>query len=147
MLLGLDWVESMMYLFFACHLFILFFMHMYPFFSLHLFWVVIPCFCFSPSRSLSDRLRMEPKCKSTPSRNHLRSKTSSDPTPTHIRFCDEKAHKDFSENFSKHGIHLECHVILSNFSDTALPSFIHTQGWESLCEIPVSCPIVVLQEL
>ena len=79
--------------------------------------------------------------------NPLHSGTSSsDPTPTHIRFCDEKAHKDFSKNFSKRGIHLECHVILSGFFNTALPNVIHTRGWESLYEIPVSCPIVILQE-
>ena len=109
-----------------------FFMHTYPFFSCWYF-VVIVFFCFSPSLSFSDRLRMAPKCKSTSSRNPLRSGTSSsDPTPIHVQFRDEKAHKDFSENFSKHGVHSEHHVILSDFSNTTLPIVIHSRGWESL---------------
>ena len=91
---------------------------------------------------------MAPKRKSTPSRNLLCSSTSSsDPTPTHVRFCDRKAHQDFLENFSKHGIHLERRVVLSDFSDIALPTVIHSQVWESLCEIPVRCPTVIMKEL
>ena len=45
---------------------------------------------------------MTPKCKSTPSQNPLRSgaSSSSDPTPSHLRFHDEDARKDSSENFS-----------------------------------------------
>ena len=45
---------------------------------------------------------MAPKCKSTPSQNPLRSGASSsfDPTPSHLRFHDEDARKDSSENFS-----------------------------------------------
>ena len=79
--------------------------------------------------SLLDSLRTAPKRKSTPSRNPLRFGTSSsDPTPLHVRFRDEKAHKDFSENFSKRGIHSECHVVLSNFSDIALSTVIHSRG-------------------
>ena len=37
-------------------------------------------------------------------------------------------------------------MILSDFSDTPLPDVIHTRGWESLCEIPLRCPIVFIQE-
>ena len=61
---------------------------------------------FSLSLSLSDTLRMAPKRKTTPSWNpfHFEA-SSSNPTPLSIRFYDEKAHQDFSENFSKHGIH------------------------------------------
>ena len=46
---------------------------------------------------------MVPKRKSAPSQNPLRSKasSSSDPTPSHIRFHDEDARKDFLENFSR----------------------------------------------
>ena len=46
---------------------------------------------------------MAPKRKLAPSQNPLRSKTSSssDPTPSNIRFHDEDARKDFSENFSR----------------------------------------------
>ena len=37
-------------------------------------------------------------------------------------------------------------MILSDFFDTTLPSIIHSQEWESLCEIRVSCPTVIIQE-
>ena len=48
---------------------------------------------------------MTPKCKFILSRNPFHSETSSssspsDPTPSHVRFRDEKAKSDFSENFS-----------------------------------------------
>ena len=44
---------------------------------------------------------MAPKGKYTPSQNPLRSRASSyDPTPSHVRFYDEKAKLDFLENFS-----------------------------------------------
>ena len=80
--------------------------------------------------SLSDRLRMAPKCKSTPSWNPLCFGTfSSDLTPTHVWFCDGKAHQDFLENFSKRGVHPERHVVLSDFADTTLPDVIHSRGW------------------
>ena len=104
-------------------------------------WLVLFCLSFS----LSDSLHMAPKCKTTPSWNPLRSGASSfDFTPLHVRFCDEKASQDFSENFSKRGIHSERHVILLDFSDTTLPILIHSQGWESLCEILVSYPSVTI---
>ena len=125
-----------------------FFMHTYPFFSIFLVLCCEGAFLFvSLSLSLSDSLCMAPKCKSTLSRNPLRSGTSSfDPTPLHIRFRDEMACKGFSKNFSNCGIHLERHMVLSNFSDTALPTVIYSRGWESLCEIPMRCPTVIIQE-
>ena len=68
--------------------------------------------------------------KSTPTRNPPSSRSSSfDPIPPlHVRFHDEKAQKDFLENFQKRGVHLECHVILSYFSDTPLLADIQTGG-------------------
>ena len=86
------------------------FLHVSPFPSLFL---ALVCF-------------MAPKCKSTPSRNPLRSGASSssspsDPTPSHVRFRDDKARKDFSKNFSRRGIHSERQVVLTDFSDTDLP--------------------------
>ena len=89
-----------------------------------------------------------PKRKSTPTRNLLCSgaSSSSDPTLTHIRFRDDDAFKAFSENFSRRGIHLERQVILTDFADTDLPSVIHSRGWESLCDVPVTCPLVLIQE-
>ena len=41
---------------------------------------------------------------------------------------------------------MECQVILSDFSDTDLPTFIYSRGWGSLCDIPVSCPFMIIQE-
>ena len=114
-------------------------------------------FCFSISLSISffvslsfsfsDSLRMAPNHKTTPYRNPLYFRaSSSDSTPLHVRFYDEKARQDFSENFYKCGIHLERHVILSDFSDTTISIIIYRQGWESLWKIPVSCPSVIIQE-
>ena len=91
---------------------------------------------------------MAPKRKSTPAWNPLHSGASSsfDPTLSHIRFCDDDAFKAFSENFSRWGIHSERQVILSDFADTNLPFVIHNRGWESLCDIPVTYPLVLIQE-
>ena len=91
---------------------------------------------------------MAPKHKSTPSWNplHFGTSTSSDPTPSHVRFYDEKAKSDFFENFSRWGVHLESQVILSNFSDIDLPTVIHSRGWESVCDVPIICPSVLIQE-
>ena len=123
-------------------------MHKYPFFSIFFF---LGCYCvfyLSLSLSLLDRLRMALKHKSTPTRNPFRfeSSSSTDLPPLHVWFRDEKARQDFSKNFPKCGVHPECHVILSDFANTALPDVIHTQGWESLCEIPLRCPIVFIRE-
>ena len=91
---------------------------------------------------------MAPKCKSTPTRNPLRSDASFsiDPSPSNVQFRDDDGFKAFSENFSRRGIHLERQVILSDFADIDLPSIIHSRGWESLCDIPVTCPLVLIQE-
>ena len=91
---------------------------------------------------------MAPKRKSTPSQNPLRFKasTSSDPTSSSIQFRDEKARQDFSKNFSRRDIHSECQVILSDFSDIDLPTVIYSRGWESLYDVPVTCPSVQIQE-
>ena len=89
---------------------------------------------------------MAPKRKSAPSQNPLHSgaSTSFDPTPSHIRFHDKDVHKAFSENFSQCGIHSERRVILADFVDTDLLDVIHSQGWESLCDVPVTCPSVLI---
>ena len=122
-------------------------MYTYPFFSIFWYSVVMVLFCLSPSLPFLDSLSMAPKRKPTPSQNPLRSRaSSSNPTPFHIQFCDEKGCQDFLENFSKRGIHSERYVILPHFSDITLPTFIHSQGWESLCEILVSCPTMIIYE-
>ena len=91
---------------------------------------------------------MTPKRKSTPSQNPLHSGApiSSNPTRSHIRFHDKNARKAFLEKFSLRGIHSECQVILANFADTDLPDVIHSRGSESLCDVPVTCPSVLIQE-
>ena len=91
---------------------------------------------------------MTPKCKSTPTRNPLHSgaSSSSDPTLSHIQFCDDDAFKAFLENFSRRGIHSERQVILMNFANTDLPSVIHSRGWESLCDVLITYPLMLIQE-
>ena len=37
-------------------------------------------------------------------------------------------------------------VILADFVDTDLPTVIQSQGWESLCDVLVTCPLVLIQE-
>ena len=72
------------------------------------------------------------------------SSSSNPPVPFHIRFHDEKAKTDLFENFQNRGVHLECQVILSDFSDTAVPEVIWTRGWESLYGKPDKCPVVFI---
>ena len=91
---------------------------------------------------------MAPKRKSTLSQNPLRSEafSSTDPTPFSVQFHDEKAKSDFFENFSRRGIHSERQVILLDFSNTDLPTAIYSRGWKSLCDVPVTCPSMLIQE-
>ena len=64
---------------------------------------------FYVSLFLSVSCIMAPKRKSTSSQNPLHSgvSSSSDPTPSHVWFRDDKARKDFSENFCRRGVHSE----------------------------------------
>ena len=103
-------------------------------------------FSFSPSNSVYDSRVMALKHKSTPARNpfHFGASSSFDPSPFNIRFHDDDAFKAFLENFSRRGIHSERQVILSNFADTDLPSVIHSRGWESLCDVSVTCPLMLM---
>ena len=103
---------------------------------------------FLPLNLFTLVVSMAPKRKSTPARNPLRSDASSstDPSTSNVRFHDDDALKAFSENFSRRGIHSEHQVVLSDFADTDLPSIIHSRGWESLCDVLVTCPLVLIQE-
>ena len=91
---------------------------------------------------------MAPKRKSTSAWNLLSfdAFSSTDPSPSTFWFRDDDAFKAFLKNFSRWGIHSECQVILSDFADTDLPSVIHNRGWESLCDVPVTCPLMLIQE-
>ena len=105
-------------------------------------------FVFSLSLSLSQiDCSMAPKQrKSTPARNPLQGSRTSSSIPSHIQFRDEKAKKDFYENFQNRGIHPEHQVILQDFADTPLPEVILTQDWESLLKISTRCPVMFIQE-
>ena len=89
---------------------------------------------------------MAPKRKSTPPWNPLHSgaSTSSVYAPFSLRFRNDDAHKAFTKNFSRRGIHLECGVILGHFADTDLPTVIHSQEWESFYDELVTCPLVLI---
>ena len=89
---------------------------------------------------------MAPKHKSTSTRNPLHSgaSTSPDHAPLSLRFHNNDAHKAFTKNFSRRGIHSERRVILGHFADTDLPTVIHSQEWESLCDEPVICPLMLI---
>ena len=91
---------------------------------------------------------MAPKRKSTPAQNALRSGASSstDPSPSNVQFRDDDAFRAFSENFSRRGIHSKRQIVLLDFTDTNLPSVIHSRGWESLCDVSVTCPLMLIQE-
>ena len=75
-------------------------------------------------------MSMAPKRKSTPAQNPFHSGASSSFDCAHfsLRFRDDNAHKAFSDNFSRRGVHLERQVILADFADTDLPTIIHS--WE-----------------
>ena len=148
-----DWIGlSPWYNFFCMSHVHAFPMHTYSIFNVlaifEMCWDFSDCLSFSLSFLFTLVVSMAPKRKSTPSQNPLRSgaSSSSDPTPSSIRFHDEDARKDFSENFPQRGVHLECRVTLANFADTDLPNVIHCQGWESLCDVPITCPSILIQE-
>ena len=112
---------------------------------LGLFWfsfLSLPLFLFTLVVS------MAPKHKSTSARNPFHSCASSsfNSALLSLRFRDDDAHKAFSMNFSRWGVHLECQVILADFADTDLPTVIHSREWESLCDIPITYPLVLIQE-
>ena len=149
-LIGLDWAEPMMHISFAFHMFI-HFPCIHTLFSIYLLYLnyfetflivslFLPLFLFTLVVS------MAPKHKSAPSQNPLcsRALSSSGPTPSHIRFCDEDAQKDFSENFSRRGVYSKRQVILANFADTNLSTVIHSQEWELLCDVSVTYPSVLI---
>ena len=131
------------------------FMHTYLTFSIFLYidcvWCFYVCVCVCVCLSLSLSLVyvscvMAPKRKSTPSRNPLcfEASTSSDPTPSHVRFCDDKADRTFRS--SRRAVHSKRPVILSDFSDTDLSTVIHNRSWESLCDGPITCLSMLIQE-
>ena len=149
---GLGWAHDAICS--ACHIF-MHFPCIRTFFSLYLqlllllgSFLIVFFFSFFPLFLFTLVVSMAPKCKSSPTRNPLRSgaSPSSDPSPSNDRFRDDDAFKEFSENFSRQGIYSKHQVVLLDFADTDLPSVIHSRGWESLCDIPVTCSLVLIQE-
>ena len=132
-LVGLDWAEPMMQftLHVTCscisHAYVLHFNMLVIF---ELFQVFLIIFFSLPLLLLTLVVSMAPKHKSTSARNPLRSgaSSSSDLAPISLQFRDDDAHKAFSKNFSRCGIHSECQVILADFADTNLPNVIHSRG-------------------
>ena len=149
-LVGLDWAEPMMQ--FLLHITCSCISHAYVlYFSIYLLY--LNCFeaflivSFFPLSILFTLVvSMAFKRKSTTARNPLHSgvSSSSDSTLLSLRLCDDDAHKAFSENFSRCGIHFERQVILVDIADTDLPTVIHSRGWELLCDVPVTCPLVLI---
>ena len=123
--------------------------HFSSFFILIVFGAFL-CVSLSPFLFLALVFSMAPKRKSGLSWNPLRFEASSssltDSTHSSVWFRDDKACKDFLENFSRWGIHSKCQVVLSDFFDTDLPTVIYSRGWESLCDISVTCPSMIIQE-
>ena len=113
-----------------------------------LFWIFSDYFVSLSLFLLTLVMSMAPKRKSTPARNPLHSgaSSSSNSDPLSLRFHDDDAHKAFSEKFSRHDIHSKRQVILVDIANTDLPTVIHNQGWESLCDVTVTCPLVLIQE-
>ena len=118
-----------------------------------LVWIVLELFWLSlsfPSLFLVTLVvSMAFKRKSIPVWNPLHSgaSTYSDHAPFSLCFHNDDAHKAFTENFSRQGIHSERRVILGHFANTDLPTVIHSWEWESFCDEPVTCPLVLIQEL
>ena len=151
MLVGLDWAKPMMYLLCMSHVHA-FSMHLYVFSHILL---IVNCFgtflivFFSlPLLLVTLVVSIAPKRKYTPARNPLHSgaSSSSNYAPLSLCFRNDDAHKAFTENFSRQGIHSERQVILGHFTDTDLPTVIHSREWESLCDEPITCPFVLIQE-
>ena len=134
-LVGLDWAKPMMFL--LLHVTCSCIFHAYvPLILSILILIFVGTFLFlSLSLSLSLQLAcsMAPKRKFTPSWNALHSgaassSPSADYSPSHVWFSDEKARTDFLEKFSRCGIHSKRQVVLSDFSDTDIPTVIYSRS-------------------
>ena len=136
----MDWVLPMMQFLFACYT--LTHAHALLVSSLSFLSISSALSLFVLSLSIFD---MAPK-KSTSLKNliscHGSSSSSFLSLPIRDQFCDLKSQKDFYENFSDEAIHSEHQVIL----DLPLLNAFSSRGWESLCEKPLRCPSMFIQE-
>ena len=148
--IGLGWAHVVLTSHVTCSCIFHAFVRLFHIFLL--LWIVLELFWLSlsfPSLFLFTLVvSMAPKHKSTPAWNPFHSGASSsfDHAPLPLCFHNDDAQKAFTENFSRRGIHLERQVILGHFADTNLPIVNHSREWESLCDEPVTCPLVLIQE-
>ena len=88
-------------------------MHMYYLFNILVIFELLGTFLIVflslPLLLFTLVMSMAPKRKSTPAQNpfHFGASSSSDFALFSLRFRDDDAHKAFSENFSRQGVHLE----------------------------------------
>ena len=136
-LIGLDWTEPMMQ--FVLHGTCSCISYAYvPSFQYTCFiwiaWDFSDCFSFSPLFLFTIVVSMAPKRKSTPAQNSLRFDASSsfDSASLSLQFCDDDAHKAFSENFSRRDIHSE-HQVIWQTSPTLTFPLSFTVGNGSHC--------------
>ena len=82
--------------------------HIFDIFELFGTFLIVLLF-FLPLNLFTLVVSVAPKRKSTPAQNPLRfgASSSTDPSPSNVRFRDDDSIKAFSENFSKRGIHSE----------------------------------------
>ena len=99
-LVGLDWAELMMLILLHVTCSCIFYAYI-PFFS---YFDIDVVQYSSTSLSLSLSLSLSRIVSQIVSG----ASSSSDSSPLHVRFCDNKARQDFSENFSRRGIHSKC---------------------------------------
>ena len=132
-LVGLDWAEPMM--FFILHVTCSCISHAYVL-SFHIFDIFELLGTFLIVLLFFSTLAQNPLGSSASS--------STDLSPSTVQFRDDEAFKAFLENFSRRGIHSKCQVVLSDFANTDLPSVIHSRGWESLCDVWVTCPLMLI---
>ena len=92
-------------------------MHTYPLFNILVLFELLGTFLIVflslPLFLFTIVVSMAPKRKSTPTQNSLRFDASSsfDSASLSLQFCDDDAHKAFSENFSRRDVHSEHQVI------------------------------------
>ena len=148
-LVGLDWAKPMMQFLLhvtcscICHAYVLYFSIYLSYLNCFGTFLIISFFPLSFLFTLVVSMALKRKFTLAWNPLHFGASSSSDFAPLSLRFRDIDAHKAFSENFSRRSIHSECQM---DFADTDLPTVIHSRGWESLCDIPVTCPLVLIQE-
>ena len=132
--IGLSWTHDVFTLHVICSCILHAFVGLFTFsYYCELLWSFSDCFFLSPFYLLVTLVVfMALKRKSTPAWNPLHSgaSTSSDHAPLSLHFRNDDAHKAFTENFSRWGIHSERWVVLGHFADTNLPTVIHSREWE-----------------